>query len=303
MPEIAVVHLVRKRNGLEPFERFLTSYLAHTAGIAHELVILFKGFHRERGLERYDQTLASVKHERLFIPDRGYDLGAYWLATQRLEHRFLCFLNSYSRILDSNWLDKFHRRIVQKDVGLVGATGSWQSMATDYIAREEQIDAPREGGGSGNPPSGSLGSARPSKNAFRDIKLWMLHVAGLWRPARDFPLFPNYHLRSNAFMGARDTLVRVHCGSMRTKLSAYRLESGNNSITNQILNFGKRVLVVGRDGEAYEPARWHISNTFWQSEEENLLVSDNQTDAYLNADRNERARLAGYAWGDLARVR
>jgi len=85
------------------------------------------------------------------------------------------------------------------------------------------------------------------------------------------------------------------------KLSAYRLESGNDSVTNQVLRLGLRVLVVGRDGEAYEPARWHLSNTFWQSREENLLVADNQTEAYLLSDSARRSELSEYAWGHFAR--
>jgi hypothetical protein len=62
------------------------------------------------------------------------------------------------------------------------------------------------------------------------------------------------------------------------KLSAYKFESGKESLTNQVRNLGLRVLVVGRDGQAYDPEHWHRSNTFWQSREENLLVADNQTE-------------------------
>ncbi len=37
MSNICVVHLVRKKNGLEPFGHFLRSYLEHPAGIDHDL--------------------------------------------------------------------------------------------------------------------------------------------------------------------------------------------------------------------------------------------------------------------------
>lgn len=88
---------------------------------------------------------------------------------------------------------------------------------------------------------------------------------------------------------------------MRTKLSAYRFESGHDSITRQVQALGLRVLVVGRDGEGYEPERWRLSNTFWRSREENLLVADNQTEAYIAADAARQAELAESAWGVEAR--
>jgi hypothetical protein len=47
--------------------------------------------------------------------------------------------------------------------------------------------------------------------------------------------------------------------------------------------------------------QWHLSNTFRQSLQEDLLVSDNQTDAYASADTNGRARLSRLAWGEWAR--
>ena len=44
-----------------------------------------------------------------------------------------------------------------------------------------------------------------------------------------------------------------------------------------------------------------MSNTFWQSNQENLLVADNQTETYRAADPAGRAELSHYAWGELAR--
>jgi hypothetical protein len=129
----------------------------------------------------------------------------------------------------------------------------------------------------------------------------VLRVAGVWRPTRDFPPFPNPHLRTNAFMASRDVLRRVKRGPLRLKLSAYKFESGKDSLTNQVRAMGLRVLVVGQDGEGYDPENWHLSNTFWQSREENLLVADNQTELYMSADPVTRAELAQYAWGDRAR--
>jgi hypothetical protein len=67
------------------------------------------------------------------------------------------------------------------------------------------------------------------------------------------------------------------------------------------MRFGLRPLVVGRNGEAYEKERWHLADTFRQGSQENLLVADNQTDRYAQADAATRAELSRCAWGEHAR--
>ena len=282
MTTIGVIHLVRKKNGLAPFERFLASYQKNPAGREHELVLLFKGFQGKNDVADYESLLSRIPHRSLFVSDRGFDIDAYFAAVKRIECTYFCFLNSFSRILVPDWLAKLYRWISAEGVGLVGATGSWQTIAGGYEAYEQRM------------------------RAFPSIKrlgfnLWALLRAVIWKLDRDFPPFPNYHVRTNAFMAARQTLLQIRSGVLRTKISAYRFESGNNSLTNQIRQLGLRALVIGRDGEGYEPERWYLSNTFWQSMQENLLVADNQTEAYLAADDFERAQLSSFAWNDLSR--
>jgi hypothetical protein len=117
---------------------------------------------------------------------------------------------------------------------------------------------------------------------------------------RDFPMFPNYHISTNAFMLRRSLLVRVRLGSLQTKKDVYRFESGRQSLTRQVMNAGRRPLVVGKDGNAYEKEDWHKSGTFRQDDQKNLLVSDNQTEAYAESDAAQKWRLSRMAWGDKA---
>ena len=109
MAGIGVVHLVRRKNGIAPFERFLASYRQHAAGVPHELILIFKGFSFGRSTRSYDRLLTDVPHRRLYLVDYGLDLRPYFKAVKTLDHRFLCFLNSFSRILDWDWLAKLHR--------------------------------------------------------------------------------------------------------------------------------------------------------------------------------------------------
>jgi hypothetical protein len=298
--DLAVVHLVRRQNGLPPFERFLRSYREHAAGAPHDLVILFKGFPVQGGTQDYDRVLDDLPHRRLYVSDRGLDLNAYFESVASLQHEHFCFFNSYSRILDDGWLGKLFRWIREEGVGLVGATGSWQSIARPHSMLQEGRHAMPSMARLRSRIALALRDRRPGALARR-AGLWGLRLAGIWRPARHIPAFPNYHVRTNAFMVARRTLDRIRFRPLRWKLSAYKFESGNDSLTNQVLRLGLKVLVVGRDGEGYPPERWHRSNTFWQSNQENLLVADNQTEAYIAADPAGRAVLSGYAWGELAR--
>ena len=300
MSDLALVHLVRRQNGTAPFKRFLASYRAHPAGVAHKLVILFKGFGRECRTREHDALLEDLPHGRLFVPDRGFDLNAYFTAVERLNNGYFCFLNSFSRILDDGWLAKLYRCATSEGVGLAGATGSSQSIAGGYTADRRKFNVLPPVSQFRTRLSKVLRNLRPGALTQR-ATIVTLRLAGRWQPKRDFPPFPNYHLRTNAFVGARDTLARIQLAPTRTKLAAYRFESGNESLTNQVLKLGLRVLVVGRDGQTYGPEQWHLSNTFWQSGQENLLVADNQTDAYLAADAAGRAELSQYAWGALAR--
>lgn len=300
MSALAVIHLVRKHNGIAPFKRFLSSYREHPSGALHDLVIVFKGFDPGSTAD-YDTLLKDLPHKRMFVADRGYDINTYFEAVERLEYRHYCFLNSYSRILGGDWLGKLYHWIKADGVGLVGATASYQSISSGHFAHIEKMKA--------MPTlervraSAKIILADASPTAFLAQRAWfrILRMAGVWKPERDFPPFPNYHLRTNAFMGVRQTLRQIRIEPMRLKVSAYKFESGRDSLTNQVRRLGLRVLVVGRDGEGYDPERWHLSNTFWQGREENLLIGDNQTESYLSADSATRILRSRHAWGELAR--
>ena len=58
-----------------------------------------------------------------------------------------------------------------------------------------------------------------------------------------------------------------------------------------------RAVITGRDGVLYDPADWASSETFWQGEQANLLVADNQTEKYALGDPGSRQLLSRYAWG------
>lgn len=276
MSDICVVHLVRKKNGIEPFRNFLDSYLSHPAGIEHELLILFKGFSGRADIGRFEKLLKNVSHTFLILSDFGFDLRPYFVAAEKSDCKYLCFLNSFSLIQDDGWLLKLYCHITKPGVGLVGATGSWGSICPGRLTTK------------------------------KTLPLWKKLLRPLvWRAIRGyfrlyFDPFPNSHIRTNGFMVSCDTMRKIRCGLLLTKMQAYRLESGKNSITRQVERMGLRAIVVGKDGVGYDKNEWDISNTFWRQAQTNLLISDNQTRKYDAEDGEHQSSWESFAWGRAA---
>jgi hypothetical protein len=132
-PSTAVVHLLRAQNELACFERFMASYRAMGAGLAHDLIVVFKGF-RDRDKAPAEALLEGVRHIAVEVDDSGFDVGAYLGVARERAYEKMCFLNSFSRILAPSWLAHLRSALdSQPKAGLVGATGSWEGIAADVL--------------------------------------------------------------------------------------------------------------------------------------------------------------------------
>ena len=273
VPDICVVHLVRKSNGIDPFRKFLASYLYYPAGINHELLIIFKGFSGGADISPYQDLLKNTPHTVLFLSDFGFDLRPYFVAAKKKNCTYMCFLNSFSEIQDDRWLLKIFSHITKPGVGLVGATGSWGSVCPGPLTTKKMLP------------------------------LWKKLLRPLvWKALRGyfqlyFAPFPNCHIRTNGFMIPRSVMLNIRHRLLLTKMDVYRLESGKNSITRQVENMGLKAIVVGKTGRGYEKHEWNESNTFWISDQSNLLIADNQTRKFDLESLDERSRLERFAWG------
>lgn len=274
MSQLGVVHLVRARNGLQPFADFLDACAKCPPGARHDLLIVFKGFKHEAELQPYRDRLKNISYKELRVSDVGVDLRAYSIACQHFEYTYLCFMNSYCVPLQEGWLEKMFALVHEPDVGAVGATGSWESMYTNFLRNRERKS---------KSPKGSLSG------------FLRLHLnRRLFRP------FPNHHLRTNAFLISRKLMLEIWPRYVLNKATAYIFENGRHNFTQRVLLSGFKPMVLGRDGRGYEKEEWAQSNTFRQSSQENLLVADNQTRAYATADFENRKYLSTLAWGDQA---
>ncbi|HWM09613.1 MAG TPA: hypothetical protein VNO82_09710 [Solirubrobacteraceae bacterium] len=124
---IDVVHLVWAPLGPQPFERFLRSYLDRPAGAEHRLVLVLKEFRDRSHSAAWDALAEQVPHVRVEMPEPLLDLGAYRRVALASDARALCFTNSSTELLADGWLSALDRALQDPHVGMVGATGSWES--------------------------------------------------------------------------------------------------------------------------------------------------------------------------------
>lgn len=261
-----VVHLARGSNGRAPLERFLESYRAHDAGAPHKLLLVFKGYADENALMR-DEALARAFGAKTLMLGRDdlFDIGAYRESARMIEARYVAFFNSFSEILAHEWLAHLYCGIRREGVGLVGATGSWESQASFAFQRMKGRPLP-------------------------------YHAAAWLYKWRYSPHFPNPHIRTNGFIMQRDTFLALKAPQTRSKQLAYAFESGWNSMTRQIERQGLKALVAGRDGRYFDKIDWPKSGTYCANSQSNLIVEDNHTRRYSEGSAALRKEMQCRAW-------
>jgi len=303
MPDLALVHLVRKANGPEPFREFLESYRTLDAGADHDLVLLLKGFDSEREANEMAALAGGLEAQRLYVDDEGFDVGAYFTATDRLEQARVCFVNSFTTAHVPGWLGMLESALRLPNIGIAGATGSWASHWSWLRF--------------------NFGLSSPYRQAFPDrawahvqvmrltpdgrrvpAPLWFRHFLGSTRALPSFigrfGPFPAAHVRTNGFIMERELMRSLERTSVRRKFDAFVIEGGLKSITRQIEGLGLRPLLAGADQRVYDVQDWPSSGVFWQRGQENVLLEDNQTRAYRDADLDLRTFFARLAWGSEA---
>ncbi len=113
-----------------------------------------------------------------------------------------------------------------------------------------------------------------------------------------FQPFPNPHIRSNGFMVKRSRMLTFAPEEIRTKLDACAFESGPQSLTSRVRSDGLEALVVGSDGKGYAVQDWWQSETFRLGNQENLLLSDNQSRQFGAMAPGAKVTHRRITWGD-----
>lgn len=333
--EIGVVYLARHADGITAFRRFARSYGQLPAGVAHDLVVIYKGFNCAKDADAARAVFEGLSHIAISVPDVGFDIGAYAEASRRVSHEYLAFLNTHTEILAPNWLSHLHAHAVRADTGAVGAMGSYESIRStvlllraaiwssigvgkrydrwlahyfDFVLRQHH---PNWYSPSGHvlepvvtPPGWVARLAGILARKYRRASFDAGGTALIWRGAppfdfMQFPAFPNPHLRTNGFMMRRERFLGLDLPSTPSKFETSLFESGPDSMTARLRARNLNVVVVGADGVAYGIADWWRSNTFRCGDQRNLLVADNHTRAFAEMSPGGRATLAWTTWGSF----
>lgn len=114
----------------------------------------------------------------------------------------------------------------------------------------------------------------------------------------DFPGFPNPHVRTNGFL-MRASLFRALAqrAVLTTQLDGWKFESGWNSLSREVLRRRLKMVVVGRNGQAYAPREWPASNTYRSSSTGNVLIADDAYREFPKLEPESRAALMAAMWG------
>lgn len=323
--ELACVYLARAQEGFEPIKAFLASYDKHDAGAKHTLVVLYKGWD-ESGLKAAQTLFADHPHRAITVPDEGFDIGPYLQAARSLDFEYMCFFNTFSQIEADGWLDKLVSVGSRPGIGMVSATGSFESHRDTALFHDrlhftyhycslqpgyQQVRAVYEDYIDRNRSSFLRRHVLLRYKRFsRGVRYAMGRTADRetfvrrLREARgsrvwtlDFDPFPNAHLRTNAFLAKTSLLAGLDVVAPQTKEEAYAFESGANGLSARLAGAGLSLLIVGNDGIGYEPADWPHSGTFRSLGQSNLLVSDNQTRAFAAMTPMSQAAIQLLTWG------
>lgn len=277
---VDLVYLARGTDGgLPAAEAFFRAHDDSPPGCTHALTVVAKGWSATPGLQELRQLAAAHGAQTVELPDDGYDWGAYMRVAPLLKREWACFLNTHSRPGVAGWLGLLRTSAgdASLSAGAIGASGSWETVLPRLGPRLPLLQ-----------PSLAVYPARLAWNALRILA-----------NRADFEGFPNPHLRSNAFLMRLD-LFREFAANQAvpaTKSQALLLESGKRGLSSFLKGKKRSLYVQGADGRAYGESRWIESETFRVPRQRNLLVRDNQTSAYENADLLMKRRLEQLAWG------
>jgi len=268
---VGIFHLIRAANGLEVFRTFVDSIRAAPPTCAWTLELILKGFPNTDATGPYLALAKGLPVHTCSIDDSGFDISSYFTAVRRTAHDTAMFFNSFCELVEPRWFEIFATAFAPTTVGLVGATGSLESVVRNHLIY----------GGT------SRSLALRAKNYALSAGLAVV-----------FPPFPNAHVRTNAFMIKRDAFLSTHAPGIKTRFGALVYESGWTSLTRQIRARGLATLIVDRQGRSFEPDQWGASRTFRSGHQENVVVRDNRITEYETATAERQELLRWLAFGD-----
>ena len=210
MKDVGVVYLCRFAEGEYPVRRFIQSYREHSAGLAHDFHVIFKGFQDKSHLRHAQSLFVDIPTKAIVLADIGFDLGSYVQAAKAVGNKRLIFFNTFSQILTDDWLAHFSRALSLPGVGLAGATGSWHANTSSYEgALKALFYKIRRFPGERNESQRRTRSDAMWPMRNRPVRRYLLAPFGYLYCFAKFGRYPNPHIRTNAFMIERDRFLSL----------------------------------------------------------------------------------------------
>lgn len=268
MYNYCVFYLAYKPLKKKIFRDFIKSYRMFKSGNKHLLIICFKNFHSKKIITHWKEILVGIKYVSIEenYKKNDYDINSYYRVAKRYKNKIILFLNSYSRINVNNWLRLITKHYCKKTV--VGCTASHASLSTSYF-----------------------------RGYFKKISFFKNLKYGFANFFR-FPIFPNPHLRTNAFLIKGSDFLTLKFKLFRTKLDSNIFESGRVGMTRQLIKKGFKIILAGKNGIGYEnDSNWKNSEVYSFKDQKNLIISDNHTKNYATLSPRKKKLEVKHNWG------
>jgi hypothetical protein len=336
-PSVGVVFLASRHAwhtlGSATFQRFADSYRRQPAGREHDLIVIYAGFDQKQYLNDAAAAFRDIPHVGIEMPDLSSDIRYYLEIARRVPHEYLCFLNTHTELTTGNWLAHLVTYASRDDVGISGATGSYESLfdsirlfskiAWLYNVYGDRVSAqaayyfdfhlrqtcpaaimepaaqlPLRAIESWRAKCAHLVKRREQDHGFERYWANLIRPGAVFADHRRFPAFPNPHVRSNGFMLRRAQLMAFEPSKISSKRDAYEFESGRDSLTAQVRRAGLAAVLVANDGQGYDVPDWPRSGTFRLGDQSKLILTDNRTREFANTPPGERSVHVRITWGD-----
>lgn len=137
-------------------------------------------------------------------------------------------------------------------------------------------------------------------NAFKsNDSIQLVGPMGSWGYRLNVKEFPNPHIRTSTFMIKRDLFLEYVSTQEfpQTKEDTHKMEHGETSITNFVLNKGYKSVVVNSDGEIFTPENWVYSQTYNTPKDNKSLFSDMRSALYYTYDDEKKRNMEMATWG------
>lgn len=263
--KILVCYLITKFDDENTLLTFLKNYQNFESGHPHELLICFKLLNKEK-LMIFRKLLTNINHIE-YIDDcinNDFDLGSYSRVALSYSSHLIFFLNSYSYPICDNWLNIIIKNYEENSI--LATSASYESL---------------------------LSSIKLKK--FYKILNYFIK---LFQYQKLFYPFPNPHIRTTGFLiKGSEYLKFMNDKSIKSKIDAWKIESGKDSLTNHFKKLNFNIYVINSEGKKFSENKWKYSQTYNYSDLNKSIISDKHIRKYHLLDKIEKLKFQDNTWG------